>query len=607
MADKKVSNSPNNKEKDNQNLQNITNSPSMPNYQSMPQQNTPSQQAIDFDKIKTKLDNFKKLVLKKYNFTISLSILPGQAAPIIEEDEGIPKEVSDTRPLYVLMTIPEEKYKEIPKIKPEIIKLVKETKENLWILIKTPIDLWNYGLDSKFEMLDIVSASFPLYDNGFLGALRVANIHKSLVLRKFEKYVTSYVVGGSLVRGTASKDSDVDVFVVIDDTDVKRMPSLELLDKLRGIIYDYIREATALSGVKNILNVQVYLLTDFWQSVKDAHPVMFTFIRNGIPLYDRGTFIPWKRLLKMGRIKPSPEAIDLYMKQGDQTEEMVKRRLLDAMVDIYYGVVTPTQALMMLAGEAPPVPKTIVDDVRKVLVQKDKVLKEEDLKTLERAVYLFKQYEYGKLKEIPGKDIDEFLSNCKKYNFKLKSIRQKIEKTMNEKGVEDLYNNLFKLLSTLFGNKSQKELMSDFESKMVKKGKIQPRFSSMLKEIVESRKKIKSGKVTASQADNIKKDAIELINAIVEYGQRADLVASEKGTMQITYQNRKAELVLFGQKNFLVEGKDIKKIEGGKLHPSSKEELEKALAENKGKLHTSVSIEVFKTLEKELGNFEITF
>lgn len=566
---------------------------------------TPTQQAIDFDKIRTKLDDFKKKVLKKYNFTRSISILPGPAAQIIEEDEGIPPEIVNTKPLYLLIVIPEEHYKNIPKIKPEIVKLVKETGENIWVIIKTEIDLWNYGLDSKFDMLDAVSASFPLHDSGFLGALRVANIHKSLVLRKFEKYVASYFIAGSLVRGTAGKDSDVDVFVVIDDTDVKRMPRLELLEKLRGIIYDFIREATALAGVKNILNVQVSLLTDFWQRVRDVEPVAFTFIRDGIPLYDRGTFIPWKLLLKMGRIRPSPEAIDLYMKQGEQTEDLVKRRLLDAMVDVYYGIVTPTQALMMLAGEAPPVPKVIAEEAKKLFVDKMKLMNDKDIKTLQKAVHLFKQYEYGKLKEYPGKDIDTFLIECKEYNKKLKSLRQKIEKTMHQKGIEELNANIFKLLETFFGKKGEKELTREFESQMVKKGKISPRFSSILKNIVISKDKVKSGKLSSADAENVKKDAIELLNNLVEYGQRADLISAEKGTMQISYQGRKAELVLMGEKNFLIDGKEIKKIENDKIENSDKEEFERALAESKGKLNTTISIDVFLALEKALGKFEI--
>lgn len=596
-------------EKKNSNLAgNVAMQPNeMPKYDNLPVPKTDvGQQAIDFDKIKTKLDNFKKQIVKKYNFTMALSIMPGAAAQILEEDEGIPKEISDTKPIYVVLIIPEEEYKNIPKIKPEIIKFVRETKENIWVVIKTPVDLWNYGLDSKFDMLDAVSASFPLHDNGFLGALRVANIHKSLVLRKFEKYVSSYFMCGSLVRGTAGKDSDVDVFVIVDDTDVKRMPRLELLEKLRGIIYDYIREATALAGVKNILNVQVSLLTDFWQRVRDVEPVAFTFIRDGIPLYDRGTFIPWKLLLKMGKIRPSPEAIDLYMKQGDQTEEMVKRRLLDSMVDIYYGIVTPTQALMMLAGEAPSVPKTIVEDIKKIFVEKDKIMTLSDLKTLEKAVHLFKQYEYGKLKEIPGKDIDVFMNECKEYNKKLKTMRQKIEKFMNKKSINELTSNIFKILETFLNKKSEDELIKEFDSKMIKKGKISPRFLPILKNVVSSREKISQNKMSSIEVDNIKKDAIELMNSLVEYGQRADIVASEKGVMQINYQGRKAELALMGEKNFLIEGKDIKKIEGGKLINSTKEEFEKALAENKGKLNTTISGEVFVALEKTLGKFEIT-
>ena len=48
-------------------------------------QNPAIQQSIDFDKIKNKLEIFKKSVLKKYKFTISLSLLPAQASFLFEE------------------------------------------------------------------------------------------------------------------------------------------------------------------------------------------------------------------------------------------------------------------------------------------------------------------------------------------------------------------------------------------------------------------------------------------------------------------------------------------------------------------------------------------
>ncbi|MSS75023.1 hypothetical protein EXS73_02310 [Candidatus Pacearchaeota archaeon] len=560
---------------------------------------------LDLDALKPKFEAFKKEVLKKYKQTLAIVLLPPSAYPLIEEDELLAPEIIQSRPLHVVIVIPEDDFKHIPKIKPVLVEIAKGTKENFWVHVKTPVDVFNYGLDSKFDLLDAVAQGLPIADNGFLGALRMAAIHKTMVLRKFDKYIASYVIGGSLVRGTAGKDSDVDCFVVIDDTDVKRMNRVELMERLRGIIHEYIKEATALAGVKNPLNVQVWLLTDFWQRVKDAEPVAFTFIRDGVPLYDRGTFIPWKLLLKMGKIKPSPEAIDMYVKQGDQTKEFIKRRLLDSMVDIYYGVVTPTQAMMMLAGEAPPVPKTMVEEVKKILIHREKVMSIQDLKLVEKAVFLFKQYEYGKLKEFSGTQVDLFLKECLAYNIRLKAMRTVLEQRMHERSAKEVYAQVFTLLETFFGKHKQAVLVTRFEKEMVKKGKLSPRYTRVLAALVKAQKIISSGKMAAKEIDNVKKDAFELIAALTEYAQRADLIGAEKGLMQISYQGRKAELVLLGTQNFMIEGRAIQEIKGDKLVPSTKDAFEKALAENKGKLSTKISGSLFATLQKVLGTFEL--
>jgi len=575
-------------------------------YESKPiVQNNQEESAKEFDKLKSKLEDLKKKILKKYNFTKSLSILPAQALSVFAEDEGIPKDVEDSKPILMLMVIPEEEYKNLGKIRPEIVSLIKESKQNIWALIKTEVDLWNYGLDSRFEFLDAVSASFPFHDTGFLGSLRVANIHKSLVLRKFEKYVASYVIGGSLVRGVAEKESDVDTIIIIDDTDVKRMPRLELKEKLRGMIYDYIREATALAGVKNILNVQVYLLTEFWESVKDAHPVMFTFIRDGVPLYDRGTFIPWKLLLKMGKIKPSPEAIDMFMKSGDQTDSLVKRRMLDAMVDIYWGIVTPTQALMMLAGHAPPEPKILVSEVKKVLVDKEKLMSLGDLKILEKAVKLYKDYEHAKLNEISGKEIDVFKKESDDYVKKMKELRKKIEVRMQEHGADKIHEEIFSLLKQIFGSKGQGELIKDMENELVKKGKIQRRMLSIAKEMSAIKNKVKDKKFTQADMQKATSEASELIDSLIEYAQRKDLVAVEKGVLQISYKDKKAELVLADSEQFLVERGVIKKVYNGKLVESDKKELEDALAKSKGKIKFDLDSKTIDVLKKEFGEFSL--
>ena len=204
------------------------------------------------------------------------------------------------------------------------------------------------------------------------------------------------------------------------------MPRLELKERLRGIIYQYISEAYAIAGVKeNILNVQVYLLTDFWESVKDADPVIFTFIRDGIPLYDRGTFMPWKVLLKMGKLKPSPEAIDMFISMGDKTVKRAKDALLDILVhEIYWGVITPSQALLMLYGLPPPTPKQTVKEMREIFVEKEKMLEPNMSRYWKKSLGNIKNSNMKTLKEIKGAELDELIKGTEEYIEKIERTKR---------------------------------------------------------------------------------------------------------------------------------------------------------------------------------------
>jgi len=253
-----------------------------------------SKEEKELQKIREKLDSLKKYIVTKYKFVEAIGLVPSQAAELFDDENELSEEERKQKPMHLAVIMPDNKEAEFNQIKIDIIKKIAEIKQKVWLNLFLEKDLWEICMDSKHDIIEAIGMSFPLFDKGILGSLRVAEIHKSLVLKKFEKYVYSYIIGGSLVRGEAVKTSDVDTYVIIDDTDVKRMPRLELKEKLRNIIYSYIMQAGELAGVKNQLNVQVYLLTEFWEGVKDANPVFYTFLRDGVPLYDRGGFLPWK-------------------------------------------------------------------------------------------------------------------------------------------------------------------------------------------------------------------------------------------------------------------------------------------------------------------------
>ncbi|MEN9626351.1 MAG: hypothetical protein RL557_679 [archaeon] len=560
----------------------------------------------EMQKMREKLDDFKKFILEKYKFVNAIGIIPPQAAVIFDEENELKEEEKKEKPMHLAVILPDDKEKEFDKVRVEILKKIKEEKLKIWLNLFLEKDLWEICLDSKYDVIEAIGMAYPLFDKGILGALRVAQIHKSLALKKFEKYVYSYVIGGSLVRGEAVKTSDVDVYIIIDDTDVKRMPRLELKEKLRNIIYSYVMQAGELAGVKNKLSPQVYLLTEFWEGVKDANPIFYTFLRDGMPIYDRGGFLPWKLLLRMGKIRPSPESIDMFMSMGDKTQDIVKRRLLDIVIgDIYYGILTPSQALLMLYGLPPTNVRETVNEVRRVFVEKEKLLDKKYADILEEiAIKYFKGYEHGKIKEVSGKDVDRLLKDSEDYLKKLKEVREELEKRMTQKTFDEIYENVFGLLKNLLGEKAENQLIKEYEREVINKGKGNPRFLHTLNELIEMKKQYKSKKVPSKyDFERLRKDSVYLVQETIEFGQRRELGLLQKTKVVLTAKNKPYELFLT-KPAFLVSETGIKKIDGEKIMNSDANELNQTLANHKGG-RIKIEPELLKILEKELGQFEI--
>ncbi len=561
------------------------------------------------EKVKKELEKLKGYIVKKYPFTQAVSILPPQSIKefIEEETENLSKEQIEKlqKKVHVNIIIPDEKEKEIPKIKKDIVEQIAKSKQEVWVYIRTPSEIWEICTDQKFELYAAMAMSYPLHDKGILGAMRVTEIHKSLVLQKFEKYVVSYVLGGSLIRGETTKDSDVDVFVVINDTDVKRMPRLELKERLRGIIYQYVGEASALAGVNNKLEPQIYLLTDFWEAVKDAHPVMFTFIRDGVPIYDRGTFMPWKALLKMGKLKPSPEAIDMFMSMGDGVIPRSKRTLLsDIFVNIFWSVTTPAQALLMLNGCPPPnAKKELVRDFKKEFLD-TKMIEKKYVDFMERVINTWRDYEHEKIKEISGTEIDKLLKETEEFLNRLKELRKQIDKKAQEITIEKIYSDTISLLVAMFGKKSQQQLVLEFEKNLVKKGKMTQQHLRILKNIITARTEFKKGKLDAHKVDNARKEASTLINDLIEFSQRCDLVSLEKGRMKIKFKQSNGELLLSGGNAFLFKDNKVFKVTS-KVESSNMEEVSQAVEAQKSNKEVEFSPKILEVLKKEFGEFEV--
>ncbi len=425
--------------------------------------------------------------------------------------------------------------------------------------------------DGIYDDLKKLGSSFVHTDNrGFISALKSIDIHRNMLLQKFEKYIVVYAGAGSWLRG--EKSNDFDVFVVVDDTDVKRMPRMQVKDQLTRIIWQMAREVAQLTGIN--VHTQVYLLTDFWDALKDAHPVMFTFLRDGVPFYDRGLYSAWKELLKLGKIKPSAEAIDMHMNVGNQLIDRAKKTLTDIMMnDIYYAVLNPAQALLMLKGYNPTTPKETVKIFKEVLLAKDKIITQKEVKTLEEAVAMFKKIEHDKTVEVKGVDIDKALVNAEDFLQKIKKMFEEVTEERTKDSVVTAYSELLTQMRTLPGYKELDEtkLLKKFSAEFVETKKLPSFVKVALDSINKAKKDYDSGKITVTEVNKILKEIRNVLTEIKEYREKNALSEVNRKKLIITYNKDKtAELLCMDSKTYLND------LSSNKLYELEKDEFKES-------------------------------
>ena len=540
-----------------------------------------------FEQIKTKIDKFKKEVVKKHKEIIGIALLPNVSPLRFSSymDAGVKKEEKleeeDKEKINLLIMIDDGGKKNMFEMKHTITKSVidiaKDIDNNFLIKTKLVFEIKEDCFDARYEFLQLISLGAIFYDpNDFLAALKVSEIHKNMVIKKFDKYISSYIAAGSLFRGD-KKSFDIDVYIIVDDTDVKRMSRYELKERLRGIILSYGAEAARIAGVKKQFHVQTYILTEFWEAVKDAHPVIFTFIRDGVPLYDKGMFTPWRLLLKMGKIKPSPEAIDMQMDVGEKMLERTRFKLLSVVgEDLYYAILNPAQAALMLYGVSPPTPRDTISLMRDIFVKREKIFLEKHVKLLEDVFKFYKGIEHGKLKEISGKQIDDFLTKSKDYLKAIRKLFDNLQKKKDRENVDNLFQSSNALVKDLLSAyKIDGDLLKGF-SKLVRDNEVPKKYLETFKKIKEAKAK----RLNKAENDKIAREARMFLKSIAEFIQRKREFELERVRVRIKYGNKYGDVFIFDNVVFIIEDIDAKEkvvsrasLKSGKLKDIKKSSM----------------------------------
>src|SRR3989344_1379837 len=541
------------------------------------------------DKIKEvekKVKKFEKVALEKFkNYILGISVLPPEKKDQKEINVVIVVDDSDSKTMSK-----KELQDKITNILTEIGK-----KDNIIPQVILTTEMWQACYDGDYRYLQTIALSTPFFDTGVIGAVKISEIHKNMVLKKFDKYIVSYVAVGGLFSGRGNEKSDIDVFIVVDDTDVKRMTRTELVERLRAIVYQMAYDAAAITGVKRQLHVQTYLLTDFWDILRDsASPVIFTFLRDGIPLYDRGIYMPWKNLLDMGRIKPSREAISKFNTSGDQFFDTAKRKLLRIGVeDLYYSVLNPAQSALMMKGFAPPTHKETGRLVREVFVEKEKVLEPKYADILDEMIARFKKWEYAELNDLSGKEVDQIMQDAELFRKRFDKLFTQIESASDKETIVLIYDQTVaaarEAMAGMGGERdvAEPKILAQFKKLLVDSGKIPEATYLRLERVVTAKKDFDSEKIKKSDIETAERESRLFIRGVIDFLQRSQLREKESKTLRVKHHKGFADIVVLEDRIYVVHENEVKVADidkngkPGKFKSSDFESMEKDVQSKK--------------------------
>lgn len=237
------------------------------------------------------------------------------------------------------------------------------------------------------------------------GAISKVKEYSVKVREKFGKYVKAVVIFGSFARGNYTVGSDIDVLIILDDTESDKGIDQALRDSLHNQMQDLA------SKIDKEMHVQLHTLTEFWDYIRNGDALFFNYLRTGIPVYDGGFYKPMNRLLVSGAIKPSQEAIFKSIDGAKSYLTKVADYMNWAIERMYRAATWSANAYLMAAG-MPPAEVTELAPVLTRYFVEPGTMPAEHVQALDEVIKLQKGIEHGEVKNLTPEKVAEVKKKC---------------------------------------------------------------------------------------------------------------------------------------------------------------------------------------------------
>jgi len=244
-------------------------------------------------------------------------------------------------------------------------------------------------------------------------AYNIAHNFAKDVFKKFPGLVKSIVLYGSVSKENVTRQSDVDILILVDDTLMK--PTKEFID------WYNLELMLIMKRHSSKIHVNTVTLTTFWDNVRVGEPVVINVLRSGIPLIDTGFFEPIQLLLKAGKIRPSQEAIFNAWMRSPAHFIRANAKMISCVIDYYWVVIDAAHAALMAYGQVPPSPEHVEKYLIETFVDK-KLLDKKYANYFKEIWKISKSIIHGELVRISGVDVENYRRMAEDFYNQMKKL-----------------------------------------------------------------------------------------------------------------------------------------------------------------------------------------
>jgi predicted nucleotidyltransferase len=231
--------------------------------------------------------------------------------------------------------------------------------------------------------------------------------------KHYGELVKSVLIFGSAVKGEVKKGSDIDVWVILDDTATKTSEDLNKVVEHLYIISHELKD----------LHIQVHTLTEFWQSIRLGSPEFVNFLRYGLVIHDTGFVKPIQRMLTMGLLPPSDEVVTLKARASETRYKKIKLDIKSMIFELRYTATDIIQAVVMYFYKKQPDQKAIPEFLEKLV--KAKKLEKEYIQKFDELNKLWKDIDHKIIKEVTTEHLNRALILTKELIDRFKKMLPK--------------------------------------------------------------------------------------------------------------------------------------------------------------------------------------